>query len=80
MGDSAMDEIASARGISRREAYGLATRHVPLRRAAQPEEIAACCLFLASDEASIVTGTMLIADGGGAAVELTSTAFRDETE
>jgi NAD(P)-dependent dehydrogenase (short-subunit alcohol dehydrogenase family) len=36
-----------------------------LRRVATPDEIAACCLFLASDEASFVTGTALIADGGG---------------
>ncbi|MSO64622.1 MAG: SDR family oxidoreductase [Alphaproteobacteria bacterium] len=38
--------------------------HVPLRRYAAPEEIARPMLFLASDEASYVTGIGLLVDGG----------------
>jgi NAD(P)-dependent dehydrogenase (short-subunit alcohol dehydrogenase family) len=75
MADRDMDGLAAARGISRQEAYALATADVPLRRPATPDEIAACCLFLASDEAAIVTGTTLVADGGGLAVEPASSAF-----
>jgi 3-oxoacyl-[acyl-carrier protein] reductase len=37
---------------------------IPLGRVAQPEEIAAVCLFLAAPAASYITGQALAADGG----------------
>jgi NAD(P)-dependent dehydrogenase (short-subunit alcohol dehydrogenase family) len=38
--------------------------HTPMRRVGQPEEIASVALFLASDAASLLTGSIVVADGG----------------
>jgi meso-butanediol dehydrogenase/(S,S)-butanediol dehydrogenase/diacetyl reductase len=75
MADASMDEMGGLHGIGREAAYDLATANVPVRRPGTAEEMANCCLFLASDESSIVNGAVLVADGGGLAVELTSTMF-----
>jgi 2-hydroxycyclohexanecarboxyl-CoA dehydrogenase len=45
-----------------------AAKGTMLRRAGTPEEVAACILFLASDDASFVTGTLLFVDGGYSAM------------
>ncbi|WP_371379407.1 SDR family NAD(P)-dependent oxidoreductase [Sporomusa aerivorans] len=41
---------------------------IPLKRLSQPSEIAAGVCFLASDAASMITGQILVIDGGGSAV------------
>ncbi|SJZ75346.1 NAD(P)-dependent dehydrogenase, short-chain alcohol dehydrogenase family [Enhydrobacter aerosaccus] len=42
---------------------GWTERH-PMKRIGQPEEVAKAALFLASDDSSFVTGTLLFVDGG----------------
>ncbi|MGH2986288.1 MAG: glucose 1-dehydrogenase [Solirubrobacterales bacterium] len=49
--------------------------HVPMGRFGEPEEIAGAAAFLASDDASFVTGTTFLADGGIAAAYLTPGQF-----
>jgi NAD(P)-dependent dehydrogenase (short-subunit alcohol dehydrogenase family) len=39
-------------------------KNIPLGRVGRPEDIASAILFLASDEASWITGTTLVIDGG----------------
>ncbi len=65
MSEGEMAEAAKAQGITPEEAFRAMADRLALRRIAEPLEMAHCCLFLASDEASFVTGAVLVADGGG---------------
>ncbi len=54
-------------GISEEEARARGEQRIPLGRYAKPEEIAAVVVFLASDRASYVTGSIISMDGGATA-------------
>ena len=51
--------------------------NLPLNRMADPAEIASCISFLAGPDSSFITGSALIADGGGSAVDVGTLAYRD---
>ena len=70
-----MTEAAKALGISLEELLGRWSADVPLRRVAKPSEIAGICSYLASDDASFVTGAALLVDGGAAVVDVAGAAM-----
>jgi NAD(P)-dependent dehydrogenase (short-subunit alcohol dehydrogenase family) len=75
MGDADMDALAALRGTDREGAYALAHANVPLRRPAEPDEIAAVVAFLLSAEAAYVSGVELPIDGGATVVDVSATAW-----
>jgi NAD(P)-dependent dehydrogenase (short-subunit alcohol dehydrogenase family) len=77
MADEEMEVLMERHGISLDEAYSRVTADVPLRRPATADEIASACRFLVSDDASIITGAILVADGGATVVDLPTLAFEE---
>lgn len=77
MADEQMAILSDRHGISRDEAYSLVTKDTPLRRPAEPDEIASVVAFVASPDASVMTGTLLVADSGASCVDLPTLAFVD---
>lgn len=67
MSEHEMETAARANGSTTEQEFAALTNRIALRRVADPAEIASCCLFLASNEASFVTGAVLVVDGGGRA-------------
>lgn len=54
----------SAAALSDPQAHAAGLEHIPLGRYGTPQEIARVAVFLASDAASYVTGSTVVADGG----------------
>ena len=75
MADEDMDEIAAGWATDREGAYRLTSSSTPLRRPADPDEIAAVIAFLAGPGASYVNGATIPVDGGAMIVDGTSVPF-----
>lgn len=64
VGPGAIDTPLNAAWTGDPEARAAVEGHIPMGRAGQPEEIAAVFAFLASDDASYITGQTIFACGG----------------
>ncbi len=63
-----MEKDAAESGRGFEEYYRRLVEPIPMTRAATAEEVAQSILFLASDDASFMTGTVLSVDGGSTAL------------
>jgi len=66
-----LTELAKKAVLDSAEARHTILSRTPLGRCGEPEEVASICAFLASDDASYMTGQTLYADGGRMALNYT---------
>jgi NAD(P)-dependent dehydrogenase (short-subunit alcohol dehydrogenase family) len=64
LGDRMIAALAKAQGASSQQVHDYLIGATPLKRLAQPEDVAKAVLFYASDLATFLTGTSLTIDGG----------------
>jgi meso-butanediol dehydrogenase/(S,S)-butanediol dehydrogenase/diacetyl reductase len=68
--EEAVSELAKGMGTDVNGILGRFASHVPLRRIADPREMAGVCVFLASEDSSFITGAVLVVDGGANIVDV----------
>ena len=72
---NSLSPLAQALGTDVQGVFDRIMASVPLRRVASSEEVAGAVAFLASDEASFITGAVLSVDGGAAIVDVSGAAL-----
>lgn len=75
MADEDMGDVAKAWGGSLDDAYWLCNNETPLRRPAEPPEVADVVAFLVGPQSSYVTGAAIPVDGGQTAVGVSSALY-----
>ncbi len=68
--EEAVAGLAQGMGADLETAMERFASPIPMRRVSAPSEIAAVCAFLAGDDSSFMTGSVLVADGGANVVDV----------
>lgn len=80
IGPGTTETPMTAPGLALPQVQTLMRQRTPLGRTAKPEEMAAIAAFLASDEASYITGQTIYADGGRLALNYTMPVDGENTQ
>jgi meso-butanediol dehydrogenase/(S,S)-butanediol dehydrogenase/diacetyl reductase len=73
--EKSLAPLAESIGTDLDGVFARISASVPLRRTANPAEIAGICSYLASDDSSFMTGSALLVDGGAAIVDVAGAAL-----
>ena len=73
--ETSLSPLAEALGTDLEGVFGRISSMVPLRRTADPGEITGICSYLASDDSTFMTGSVLLVDGGAAIVDVAGAAL-----
>jgi NAD(P)-dependent dehydrogenase (short-subunit alcohol dehydrogenase family) len=73
--ETSLGPLAEALGTDLEGVFERISSMVPLRRTAAPSEISGICSYLASDDSTFMTGSVLLVDGGAAIVDVAGAAL-----
>ena len=73
--EEALRPLAETLGTDVGGVFGRISSNVPLHRVAAPEEVSGICTYLASDDSSFITGSVLLLDGGASVVDVSGAAL-----
>ena len=68
--EHSLGQLKETLGTDVEGVFQVVSSSVPLRRFAAPEEITGICSYLASDDSTFMTGSVLLIDGGSAVVDV----------
>ncbi len=73
--EEAISPLTEVLGTDVDGVFACISSNVPLRRVGTPKEVSGVCSFLASDDSSFMTGSVLLLDGGASVVDVAGAAL-----